>query len=236
MNKKNIAFAICVGLVAIGAIYCVISDVGAAVGTYVASPNNVVNRFINDSQDVGEIFVEAGEIVSDSGIGKTFDDIVDKYADEVSAEPEIDSTPSSAVNYNDKGTVTRIIDGDTYVLNINGAETKVRLIGIDTPESVAPESYYKENSENGVLISDIVKSAIPEGTTLYIEYDIGRTDTYGRTLAYLYFESGVMVQEWLLSNGYAQVMTIQPNSKYAERFVGIQSVAVQSELGLWNIS
>ena len=136
----------------------------------------------------------------------------------------------------DKGTVVRIVDGDTYVLSINGEETKVRLIGVDTPESVAPESYYKENSEEGAKVSEIVKEYIKEGDTLYIEYDVGRTDTYGRTLAYLYFESGVMVQEWLLTNGYAQVMTIQPNSKYADRFAEVEQQAMNNGIGLWNYS
>ena len=229
MSKKNIAFAICVGLVALAAAYCIITDVGTAVGTYIASPDNVVNRFIKDSEGVGEIFVEAGEIVSDSGIGKGFDEIVNKISEEASKEPETVSEKYSAV-----GKLVRVIDGDTYIINLNGADTKIRLIGVDTPESVAPDDYYKENTEKGIIISDIVKAALKEGDTLYIEYDIGRTDTYGRTLAYVYFESGIMVQEWLLSNGYAQVMTIQPNSKYAENFTAIEETAMQNKVGLWS--
>ena len=136
--------------------------------------------------------------------------------------------------YNAVGTVVRVKDGDTYVLNIDGVETTVRLIGVDTPESVAPDDYDKENTQQGIDVSNIVKATITEGMTLYVEYDVGRTDTYGRTLAYLYFESGVMVQEWLLSNGYAQVMTVQPNSKYAEHFATMESVAMNSKVGLWN--
>ena len=136
--------------------------------------------------------------------------------------------------YDAKGTVVKIKDGDTYVLNIDGAETTVRLIGVDTPESVAPEEYRKDNTQEGIDVSNIVKDTIKAGDILYIEYDVGRTDTYGRTLAYLYFESGVMVQEWLLSNGYAQVMTIQPNVKYADHFVTMERVAMNSNVGLWN--
>lgn len=42
-----------------------------------------------------------------------------------------------------------------------------------------------------------------------------------------------MVQEWLLQNGYAQVMTVQPNSKYADRFAEIQHKAAVDKIGLW---
>ncbi len=136
--------------------------------------------------------------------------------------------------YDATGTVIRVKDGDTYVLDIDGAETTIRLIGVDTPESVAPEDYGKQNTQEGIDVSNIVKDTIKAGDTLYIEYDVGRTDTYGRTLAYLYFESGVMVQEWLLSNGYAQVVTIQPNSKYADHFATMEKVAMNSNIGLWN--
>lgn len=122
-----------------------------------------------------------------------------------------------------KSEVVRVKDGDTYVLNIGGEETTVRLIGVDTPESVAPDEYSKENTSEGAAVSEIVKQKIRPGDVLYVEYDIEQTDKYGRTLAYLYFEDGVMVQEWLLENGYAQVMTIEPNSKYAERFANVAS-------------
>lgn len=133
-----------------------------------------------------------------------------------------------------KAKVIRVKDGDTYVLNIDGEETTVRLIGVDTPESVAPSEYTKENTSEGEVISELVKQKLQQGTTLCVEYDIEKTDKYGRTLAYLYFEDGVMVQEWLLQNGYAQVMIIQPNTKYAERFAEIQSNAADNKVGLWN--
>lgn len=130
--------------------------------------------------------------------------------------------------------VVRVKDGDTYVLIIDGEETTVRIIGVDTPESVAPLEYSKENTDEGRTVSEIVKQKIKPGDTLYIEYDISRTDKYGRTLAYLYFENGEMVQEWLLKNGYAHMMTVQPNSKYAEKFAEIQHIAAENKVGLWN--
>lgn len=130
--------------------------------------------------------------------------------------------------------VIRVKDGDTYVLSIDGEETTVRLIGVDTPESVAPDEYSKENTSEGRTVSELVKQKICPGDTLYVEYDVSTTDKYGRTLAYLYFENGEMVQEWLLKNGYAQIMTVQPNSKYAEKFAEIQHLAAENNVGLWN--
>ena len=135
-----------------------------------------------------------------------------------------------------KTEVVRVKDGDTYVLRINGEDTTVRLIGVDTPESVAPSEYSKENTSEGSLISEIVKQKIQPGDTLYVEYDVVKTDKYGRTLAYLYFENGLMIQDWLIQNGYAQVMTVQPNSKYAEKFAELQHTEAENKVGMWNLN
>lgn len=135
--------------------------------------------------------------------------------------------------YDDKGEIVRVKDGDTYVVSVREEEITVRLIGVDTPESVAPEEYYKENSEEGKEVSEIVKEKIKKGDTVFLEYDIEKNDKYGRSLAYVYFEDGEMVQEWLLENGYAQTMTIQPNSKYADLFASLQKEAMKAQKGLW---
>lgn len=132
----------------------------------------------------------------------------------------------------DLGEVVRVVDGDTFILDINGEETKVRLIGVDTPESVSSDE--SRNTPQGKEISDIVKEKIMKGDTLQIEYDVSATDKYGRILAYLYFTDGKMVQEWLLENGYAKCMTIQPDVKYAEQFAKLQREAAENRIGLWN--
>lgn len=133
-----------------------------------------------------------------------------------------------------EATFVRAKDGDTYVVTYNGENITVRLIGVDTPESVAPSTYSKENTEEGKEVSDIVKDAILKGDKLYLEFDVSPTDKYGRTLAYVYFEDGTMVQDWLLSKGYARTMTIPPNIKYADHFTEVQSIAAENKVGLWN--
>lgn len=152
-----------------------------------------------------------------------------------SADRQVLSTVSDNFSCSDlkKVEIVRVKDGDTYVMMIDGEETTVRLIGVDTPESVAPSDYLKENTSEGKTISEIVKKKLQPGDVLYVEYDAAQIDKYGRTLAYLYFEDGLMVQEWLLQNGYAQVMTVQPNSKYSERFAEIQHKAAVDKIGLW---
>ena len=134
----------------------------------------------------------------------------------------------------DSAVITKITDGDTYHVELNGEDITVRLIGVDTPESVAPESYRKENTEEGSKVSELVKEKIKIGDTVYLEYDTSESDRYGRTLAYVYFADGTMVQDWLLSNGYATVYTLEPDTKYAEHFEELELQAKEQDIGIWS--
>ena len=128
--------------------------------------------------------------------------------------------------------VIRVVDGDTFIAGINGADTYIRLIGIDAPESVADESY-KENTEEGRLAGEYLTNLL-EGNRVYLEYDEELTDNYGRTLCYVYLhDAEVMVNELLLRNGYAQTMTIEPNVKYRERFISAEIRAKHENKGFW---
>lgn len=119
-------------------------------------------------------------------------------------------------------TVLWVSDGDTYIVDLDGAETTIRLIGVDTPESVASEEYLeksgKENTEEGKIASNVMKEKLPKGTTIYIRIGTDPTDDYGRTLAYAWFPDGVMIEDFLLENGYAALLEIEPNTEYAEHF------------------
>ena len=138
----------------------------------------------------------------------------------------------------ERATVISIVDGDTLYVQTENTQgpQKVRLIGVDTPESVAPKSYLdktgKENSEEGVSASDFVKTQISEGDTVFLEYDTSREDKYGRTLAYVWLEvpnntqditevATKMLNGILLEKGYAEVMTVAPNVAYADIFAKI---------------
>ena len=137
-----------------------------------------------------------------------------------------DSEPILQGPYN----VVRVVDGDTIVVRIGNEETKVRFIGVDTPESVHSDT--SRNTPEGKIASDWTKQLL-ENTAVYLEYDLQTTDKYGRHLAYVYTADKRMVQEMLLEEGMASVMTIQPNSKYAKRFAELQKQAAESGVGFW---
>jgi len=131
-------------------------------------------------------------------------------------------------------TVTRIVDGDTILLD-NG--TKVRYIGIDTPETKHPKKpvqyFGKEASEANKKLVD--------GKKVRLEYDVQKTDKYGRALAYVYVEDAsqghpvgeIFVNAWLVENGYARVSTYPPNVKYQNKFIELERKAREEKRGLW---
>lgn len=138
------------------------------------------------------------------------------------ASQKAPSVPSTA----EKALVARVIDGDTIQLDDG---RKVRLIGVDTPETVHPQ---KEVEYYGKEASDFTKSML-EGKEVYLEYDIQPTDKYGRTLAYIWLSDGTLFNELLVLKGFAQVATFPPNVKYVERFTAAQKQAIEANAGLW---
>lgn len=125
--------------------------------------------------------------------------------------------------------VTRVVDGDTIIVTKDGTETKVRLIGIDTPESVHPDK--EKNTEFGELTSEYTKNKLLNKQVV-LELDVQEKDKYGRVLAYVYID-GVMFNKLLLQEGMAQVSTYPPNVKYVEEFEEIQKKARTDKVGLW---
>lgn len=127
----------------------------------------------------------------------------------------------------------RVVDGDTIIANIDGAETRIRLIGIDTPESVNPDP--DKNVPEGKIASDFTKGLFSDITSVYLEYDVQERDNYDRLLAYVYLDGNgdVMAQDEILRAGMATTMTIQPNSIYADHFYAIMKEAQNAGVGLW---
>jgi micrococcal nuclease len=124
--------------------------------------------------------------------------------------------------------VTRVIDGDTIEVRIEGNTVDLRLIGIDTPETLHPtesvECYGKAASRfTRVLL---------EGRDVQLEFDVERLDRYGRTLAYVWV-GNTMANLTLVREGYAQVSTFPPNVRYDDEFIEAQGDARRRELGLW---
>ena len=125
--------------------------------------------------------------------------------------------------------VIRVVDGDTIVIDYNGTEEKVRLIGVDTPESVHPDE--EKNTEFGEKASEFSKNYL-ENKEITLEFDVQERDQYGRLLAYVYLDN-VMYNKTLLQEGYAKIATYPPNVKYVDDFTAIQEEARNNKKGLW---
>jgi micrococcal nuclease len=130
--------------------------------------------------------------------------------------------------------VKKISDGDTFwIYNGTSEGEKIRLIGVDAPES--KNVFKKKKGYFGTEAKEYLTNLL-KGKRVKLEYDVDRKDQYGRTLAYVYFEDGTFVNATLVKNGYAMVMTIPPNVKFADEFVKLQQEARENNRGLWNIS
>ena len=125
--------------------------------------------------------------------------------------------------------VIRVVDGDTVIVDIEGIAERVRLIGVDTPESVHPNS--EKNIPYGKIASDYTKSKL-EGKEVRIEFDVQERDQYSRVLAYVYLDDK-MFNMMLLEDGHAKVSTYPPNVKYVDEFTSIQTKAKRDEIGVW---
>lgn len=146
---------------------------------------------------------------------------------------EVESNKSGLI----PATVVGVVDGDTADFMVEGVEERVRFIGVDTPESTnQTEPYGKEASARTASILTV-------GREVYLETDAELRDRYGRLLAYVWLSNptardgrtirAYMLNAQLACDGYAQQMTIQPNSKYADYFTAFVEEARNEERGLW---
>ena len=122
--------------------------------------------------------------------------------------------------------VRRVVDGDTFVL-ANG--DRVRLIGVDTPETVHPKKPVEHyGREAGAFTKKMI-----QGKTVILEFDVQKRDRYNRLLAYVFLEDGTFLNAELLRQGYANIATFPPNVKYVDLFRRLAREARENERGLW---
>lgn len=114
----------------------------------------------------------------------------------------------------------RVVDGDTIIVyNPDGDRLRVRLTGINAPESVHEDE--SRNTEEGREASQFMKDLLEHVDVVYLEYDEEEFDQYDRTLAYVWIDSGdtyVMVNEIMLATDHAEPVYIKPNLRYADTF------------------
>ncbi len=127
--------------------------------------------------------------------------------------------------------VTKVVDGDTIDVDINGKVTRLRLIGMDTPEVVDPR---KPVQCFGREASAKAKELL-SGQSVGLESDQsqGELDKYGRTLRYVYLADGRSFNKLMIEEGYAHEYTYDLPYKYQAEYKNAQKVAEASKVGLW---
>jgi micrococcal nuclease len=127
--------------------------------------------------------------------------------------------------------VERVVDGDTVVIRLDGRSVKVRLIGVDTPETVDPR---RPVQRFGHEASDFLRRLV-EGRTVRVEHEPAgvRQDRYGRELLYLFREpDGLFVNREIVARGYGHALTKYP-FRFADDFRAAERQAREQQLGLW---
>ncbi len=129
-------------------------------------------------------------------------------------------------------TIDYIVDGDTVDAVIDGRTERIRLIGIDTPETKRPDT---EIECFGPEATAFTESLLPVGTPVRIERDTVNRDDFGRLLGYVYrADDGIFVNYEIVRQGFAQPLTIEPNSLHSDLFVAASRAAERDDLGLWS--
>lgn len=138
------------------------------------------------------------------------------------------ATPVQVEQATSTAVVTRVIDGDTIVVSQFGASYTVRYIGMDTPEPYRdgePACYsVAATNRNKELVAD---------KTVTLVADVEDTDKYDRLLRYVYAEN-ILVNEVLVSEGYAKKLAIAPNVRMKELFSQAERKAKNERIGLWD--
>ena len=149
--------------------------------------------------------------------------------------------------------VVRVKDGDTVVLELNGADENVRLIGIDTPEKFDSDKLRRDAARSPLSAAEIqalgeeasaFAERLLEGAEVYVQLGEDERDRYGRLLAYLYQpdpdgdwtfdgEAFSQVNLELVRAGWAVPLSVSPNTVFAGDYSAAAQAARQAERGMW---
>ena len=140
------------------------------------------------------------------------------------------SEPKSLVYYIKplSATCTRAVDGDTIIVNIAGVKERVRLIGVDTPETKHPRKPVQRFGKEAYNFT----WRMAEGKKVRLEFDQNQRDRYKRLLAYVYLEDGTFLNAEIVKQGYGHAYTKFP-FKYLNEFRQHEREARIRRRGLW---
>ncbi|MEL7156121.1 MAG: thermonuclease family protein [Actinomycetota bacterium] len=127
--------------------------------------------------------------------------------------------------------IEQVIDGDTIEVRLRSGRHRVRLLGVDAPESVAPATPVQCY---GPEAAHALGELLPPGTAVGLAADIEERDHYGRLLAYVHRRhDGLFVNRWLVDQGYADAVSYEPNTTFQSTFAAAARAAEGSGRGLW---
>jgi micrococcal nuclease len=131
----------------------------------------------------------------------------------------------------EQATVVRVVDGDTLVVEIGGSEERVRLIGVDTPETVHPQKPVEYFGKEASAFT----TRMAEGAVVRLEADpqTADRDKYGRLLRYVYLPDGKLLNAEIIAQGYGFAYVKYPFSKM-EEFRQLEREAREASRGLWS--
>jgi len=127
--------------------------------------------------------------------------------------------------------VVKVIDGDTLVVSVQDQIETIRLIGVDTPETVHPT---KGVECFGPEASRFTKSVLKKGAVVRLVRDNEPRDRYQRLLVYLFLGDGRLFNELLIDKGMARTLSIEPNTAYAKMLANHEARARINRAGLWS--
>ena len=130
----------------------------------------------------------------------------------------------------DVATIESVIDGDTIVLEVQNQTETVRLLGVDTPETVHPS---KPIECFGPEASAFTKATLVKGSSVKLLRDVEPRDRFQRLLVYLFLADGTLFNQLLIDRGFARTLSIEPNTTFASQFATHESNAKDRRVGLW---
>lgn len=127
--------------------------------------------------------------------------------------------------------VTHIVDGDTVVVIVDGVSEKVRLIGVDTPETVDPRKPVQCFGREASAFTKLLLL----NKSIRLERDIsqGDRDKYGRLLRYVFLTDGTIINQKIIAEGYGHEYTYRTPYRYRDDFKNAERSARESQKGLW---
>lgn len=140
-------------------------------------------------------------------------------------------TPSTGAGPADRAVVAEVVDGDTVDLDIGGRRERVRLLGVDAPESVHPSVPVQCF---GAEASAALGQLLTPGTEVRLRRDVEARDRYDRLLLYLYrVDDDLFVNQWILAQGLADTAFYEPNTTLAAPLRQARGQAMAGGIGLW---